>query len=283
MVRRFTTDEERADQLLESRYYRYVSSKLVGVHEYMAMERVASLVETTDYDVVVLDTPPTHHAVSFLTAPERLIAVMDERVINTLSKAESPKGYRTLQKSAELVMSVLDRMAGAATLKEIGAFMGGIREVGLGIRQRAERTRALLRSEQTRFVLVTTPAATSRNEAIELLTFLETLGFPVGALLVNRCALPLTAQQAVPPAGLKKPEAMSLTTWEACLQAVRDAPARHLALAKADTDAVSALEREVSAETRVLKVARMESEIHELPDLYRLAQKLPDLEALRAN
>jgi len=282
LVRRFTTDPERAEQLLESRYYRYVSTKLVGVHEYMAMERVAAVVETDHYDVIVLDTPPTHHAVSFLTAPERLIAVMDERVLSTLSKADSPRGYRALQKSAELVMSVLDKMAGAATLREIGAFMGGIQEVGIGFRERAERTRSLLRSEQSRFVLVTTPAVTARSEAVELHTFLETLGFHVGAVLMNRCVLPHPARAVTPPEALARPKNVHEADWQACLDAIQRIPAQHQALAQADAGALGDLEEEISSTTRIVRVARLDTEIHELPDLHRLSLLLPSLEELQA-
>jgi anion-transporting ArsA/GET3 family ATPase len=275
LVMRLVPDVDRAQRLLDSRYYRYVSTHLVGVHEYMAMERVTALVDESDYDIVVLDTPPTRHAVSFLTAPERMIAVMDERVLGALAKARSPRGYQTLQRSAELVMSVLDKMAGAATLREIGEFMGAIQEMGLSFRERADRTRALLRGPSAYFLIVTTAAATARFEAIELLGFLDAFGFQVGGIVLNRCVFPPSCGLSPSTGDLVRPDGVSAADWQAALDIVSQAPDHFHALARADAVAIEQLHADTSHNCKLFTVPRLADEIHDLSSLDRMAQWLP--------
>ena len=45
---------------------------MAGSQEYMAMEKLYELHQEARYDLLVLDTPPTRHALDFIDAPERM-------------------------------------------------------------------------------------------------------------------------------------------------------------------------------------------------------------------
>jgi len=49
-----------------------VSNAMAGSQEYMAMEKLYELYQEDRYDLLVLDTPPTRHALDFIDAPERM-------------------------------------------------------------------------------------------------------------------------------------------------------------------------------------------------------------------
>ena len=81
VIHRFSPSEEARDRILANRYYQLASTRLAGSHEFMAMQRLYELVESGDYDVVLLDTPPSRHALEFLQAPKRLAGLFDEGVM----------------------------------------------------------------------------------------------------------------------------------------------------------------------------------------------------------
>ena len=69
-------EPERAEQILENPFYQSLSSSFAGTQEYMAMEKLGQLhreaVDTGEWDLVIVDTPPSRSALDFLDAPARL-------------------------------------------------------------------------------------------------------------------------------------------------------------------------------------------------------------------
>ncbi|HEX9258602.1 MAG TPA: ArsA-related P-loop ATPase, partial [Acidimicrobiales bacterium] len=72
LVGRYAADREQAERILGNRFYRNISGALSGTQEYMAAEKLYELHEESDFDIVVVDTPPTRNALDFLDAPNRL-------------------------------------------------------------------------------------------------------------------------------------------------------------------------------------------------------------------
>jgi hypothetical protein len=81
LVLRHTPQAEARDRILKNRFYHHVSAALAGSHEYMAMETLLELASDERFDLVVLDTPPTRHALDFLEAPDRLLGFLDVSVL----------------------------------------------------------------------------------------------------------------------------------------------------------------------------------------------------------
>ena len=87
LVTRFALDAEQARRILANHYYQQISSALAGSQEFMAMEKLYELHESGPYDVLVLDTPPTRHALDFLDAPKKMMGFMDEGVLKVFAHA----------------------------------------------------------------------------------------------------------------------------------------------------------------------------------------------------
>ena len=69
LVARYSESPEQADRILQNRLYRNLTSALSGTQEYMAMEKLYELHSEGGFDLVVVDTPPTRHALDFVDAP----------------------------------------------------------------------------------------------------------------------------------------------------------------------------------------------------------------------
>jgi len=92
LVRGLATTPDQAARVLENRLYQNLSTTLAGTAEYMAIETVQRLVDENRHDLLVVDTPPARHAVDFLDAPRRLLALLDSRAFSILKDPTSILG-----------------------------------------------------------------------------------------------------------------------------------------------------------------------------------------------
>ena len=198
LVSRQAPSPEARDRILANRVYRHLSGAVAGAQEYMAVERLYELVEEGRYDHVVLDTPPAENALDFLEAPQRITRFIEGRALRLLLRPglrAGKVGWRALQAGGTLVLSVLERLTGAQLLRDVSEFLGAFDGMYAGFRDRAQAVRALLRSPQASFVVVSAPRLDPAREAAELWRRLEADGYPLGGLVMNR----VTPLPAAPP------------------------------------------------------------------------------------
>jgi len=221
LLSRHSPSPEARDRILRNHYYRFVSERLPGVHEYMAMERLLSLCASDEYDAIVLDTPPARHALDFLAAPDRMAGLMDEGVMRWLVLPASTGGWRMIEMGSEVLAGVLKGMLGQRTIEDIAEFFTGFQSLWGGFRERSLATRELLRAPSTQFVLVTTPAPGSRAEALAFLEVLQRDGLPFAGFILNRCADPPPERVAWP--GTDPEVRAAIESTLACRQRLVDA------------------------------------------------------------
>ena len=185
LIRRYALGEEQAERILENRFYRNVSTALGGTQEYMAMEKLHELHEDGGFDLIVVDTPPTRHALDFLEAPDRLTRLLDNRIFRLLMMPT--RAYlRVASLAVQTFLRAVSRVVGSAVIDDVVAFFRAFEGMEEGFRARAQGVMHLLADSGTGFVLVTTP---SRDAVEESAFFAEQLGLhgvPVAALVVNR-------------------------------------------------------------------------------------------------
>jgi anion-transporting ArsA/GET3 family ATPase len=193
LIIRHAGSEERRHAILQNRFYQYVSSALAGSQEYMALEKLFELSEEGIYDAIVLDTPPTIHALDFLKAPDRLIRVLRSdamRIFTLPYKMVGRAGLRMIGFANNYVLKRLAAFTGTEMLKELAEFMVAFEHMYDLFEKRGEKVKALLRSAATSFVVVTSPLDAARREANELKAMLDQLEMPLGAFIVNRVHFP---------------------------------------------------------------------------------------------
>jgi anion-transporting ArsA/GET3 family ATPase len=189
LVERYTGSPEARDRILGNRFYKQVSSALAGSHEYMAMEKLLELSQDERFDLVVLDTPPTRHALDFLEAPDRLTSFLDASVLRYFLRPYFAAGRLTLKvatRTGAAALRLADRYLGLQFLQELSEFFLAFEGMYDGFKERAARVHELLRQDGAAFVLVASPTRTSLSEAVYFHEKLREKGMPFVAFVVNR-------------------------------------------------------------------------------------------------
>lgn len=269
LVRKWSPDPAAAERVLSNRYYQAASARLGGSHEYMAMERLLQLWKEGPYDVVVLDTPPTRHALDFLKAPDRMAGLMDQGVLRWL--VTSKKGsWRALELGSDAVARVLKRMVGTSVIGDIAEFFDAFRSLADRMRERSVEVRGLLRDPHTRFVLVTSPAPTARAEALYFLEVLDSERMPFGGFLVNR--------SVTPPVHSPDALARAVATHDVrddISSALHAAHSHRLQLAADHAEAISDLRAAGPTGAPCWTIPEQPDDLHDLAGLVSLGPYLP--------
>ena len=271
LVRRWSPTEEAAERVLRNRYYQAASARLGGSHEYMAMERLLQLWKEGPYDVVVLDTPPTRHALDFLQAPDRMAGLMDQGVLRWLVMPSTKGGWRALEFGSEAVARVLKRLVGRSVIGEIAEFFDAFRTLADRMRDRSVEVRALLRDPHTRFVLVTSPAPTARAEALYFLEVLQAQDMPFGGFLVNRTVPAPIHATATLDAALEPAEGLAASVRSA----LRQAHAHRTSVAATHAEAISDLRAAGPQGAPCWAIPEQPHDLHDLAGLVALGPYLP--------
>jgi len=193
LVLRYSSDPAQAERILDNRFYRNISGALSGTQEYMAMEKLYELHADANFDLVVVDTPPTRNALDFLDAPRRLTRFLDHRLYRVLT-APTRGVMRAVNAAAQGFIRSVSKVVGADVFDDAIAFFSAFEGMEQGFKERATHVLELLTDQRTSFVLVASP---KRDTVAEAHFFAEKLGeaaIPVRALIVNRMHPQFTEQ-----------------------------------------------------------------------------------------
>jgi anion-transporting ArsA/GET3 family ATPase len=182
---------ERAQQILENPFYQALSSSFAGTQEYMAMEKLGQLRASEQWDLVIVDTPPSRSALDFLDAPNRMSRFLDGTMIRLLM-APSRAGFKFASAGFLLFSRIVSRILGGQLLRDISAFVAALDTMFGGFRERATATYELLRRPGTWFVVVATPEPDALREASYFVDRLSAEGMPLAGLVLNRTHPPAT-------------------------------------------------------------------------------------------
>jgi len=182
-------DPDRAAQILDNPFYQSLSSGFSGTQEYMAMEKLGQLRRADEWDLIVVDTPPSRSALDFLDAPQRLGRFLDGRLIRLLvvpAKVGGRAYLKVLNAGFGMVTGVLTKVLGAQVLKDVQTFVSALDTMFGGFRERADYTYRLLRAPGTAFLVIAAPEPDALREASYFVERLAQEGMPLAGLILNR-------------------------------------------------------------------------------------------------
>jgi anion-transporting ArsA/GET3 family ATPase len=189
LVQRYASDEQAAARILDNHIYKQLSSQLAGSQEYMAMEKLHELHGSGRFDLIILDTPPTRHALDFLQAPERLARFFDVSVVRWFVAPFREDGARrgVAARMAGKVIDWLGGVFGGELLRELGEFFAALETLWGGFRERAQRVKGLLGDGGvSAFVVVSSAAKHAVTEACYFEQELRAHGMPLAGFVANR-------------------------------------------------------------------------------------------------
>jgi anion-transporting ArsA/GET3 family ATPase len=197
-------EAERARAILENPFYQSLSAGFAGTQEYMAMEKLGQLRARDEWDLIVVDTPPSRSALDFLDAPKRLGSFLDGKLIRVLmapAKVGGRAGMKFLSVGMSMMTGALGKLLGGQLLRDMQTFVAAMDTMFGGFRTRADATYRLLQAPGTAFLVV---AAPERDALREAAYFVERLGaedMPLAGLVLNRVhgsgAAHLSAERAM--------------------------------------------------------------------------------------
>jgi anion-transporting ArsA/GET3 family ATPase len=195
---------ERAEQIFANPFYQSLSSSFAGTQEYMAMEKLGQLVATNEWDLIVVDTPPSRSALDFLDAPNRLGRFLDGRMIRLLTapaKAGGKAYLKVVTVSVGMVARVFTKVIGGDLLNDLSTFVTALESMFGGFRERAQQTYELLKTPGTAFLVVAAPEPDALREASYFVERLSAERMPLAGIVVNRTrrAVPVEGSQPLTP------------------------------------------------------------------------------------
>ena len=268
LVERHASSEDARRRIVENRFYQQVSAALAGSHEYMAMEKLLELTADERFDLIVLDTPPTRHALDFLEAPERLMGFLDASILRWVLRPYFVAGRLTLRvatRTGALAMKIADRVLGVQFLQDLSEFFLAFEGMYEGFKERAGRVQALLRDPRSAFVLVAAPARASLGEALFFHERLREAGMPFVAFIVNRVH-PDPASVRGTKTG--EPVRLDKDLKRRLIEVFQD----QQALARSERRHIAAMAEK--AQAPVVLVAERESDVHDLRGLKEVGEAI---------
>ena len=182
------TTPQRAAEIFANPFYQAMSSTFAGTQEYMAMEKLGQLRSTDEWDLIVVDTPPSRSALDFLDAPARLSRFLDGRMLRLLlAPARSGKSmFSLVTASFGLFSRAVQKVLGAQLLTDLSGFVAALDSMFGGFRHRADETYRILQDPQTSFLLVAAPERDAVREAAYFAERLVAERMPLAGLVLNR-------------------------------------------------------------------------------------------------
>ena len=288
---------DRAGQILANPFYQSLSSSFAGTQEYMAMEKLGQLRRTDQWDLIVVDTPPSRSALDFLDAPQRLSRFLDGRLIKLLTAPTRVSGrayLKVVNAGFGMFTGIVTKIIGAQVLRDVQTFVAAFDTMFGGFRERAEDTYRLLQTPGTAFLVVATPEPDALREASYFVERLSEDRMPLAGLILNRvhrspaarlsAARSTAAAEALLPAGASGDNAHSGANGGPPLAEVTRYPLAVAALRlHAERMQLIAAERRLSQRftaahpaVPVARVIAQPEDVHDLAGLRVIGESLSD-------
>ncbi|HUS31699.1 MAG TPA: ArsA-related P-loop ATPase [Kofleriaceae bacterium] len=288
VVHRHAKDPAAVKRILANPVYAQISGSLAGAQEYAAMAKLHDFDESGQWDTIIVDTPPTAHALDFLDAPRKLSEAIDSPAIEWFRKLQggSGSGWSFVGKTGAFVLKRLAKFVGSQFIDDLGVFFTEFNDILGGFRTRAEETFSLLRKPRVGFVLVASPEPMAVREALFFHERLVEASMPFVGFVVNKVhpALPIRADEPTLAAALgAHPGVAALgisgTTRTMTAHALFAAHGELETLAEADRAAIAQLRSAGGANTLLIEVPLMRDDVHDVSRLVGLERYLLGAEA----
>lgn len=277
LVERYADSEETRQRIFQNAFYQNLSGTFAGSQEYMAIEQLSQLHDGGEYDLIVVDTPPTHHALDFLDAPKRLGDFLNRRVMRWFVRPYMSAGWsglRLVNKTASALLRRLEDATGVSALAEVSEFFGAMSDLFEGWEGRVKRVERLLRSKRSAFILVATPEEQVLSEAEYFCSKVEEHDIHLRGVVFNRVQNELAADLGAP--GEEEID-------KVLKRAIASAPIRRRLVenflryevqARGDQLRIENFRAQLPASVPVATVPNFEEDLHDLQGLRRLHEYL---------
>ncbi|MBI4830475.1 MAG: ArsA family ATPase [Candidatus Lindowbacteria bacterium] len=286
LIIKHALNDEMRERILSNPLYKNISDAFAGSQEYMAMEKLFEIHAEGKYDLIVLDTPPTKHALDFLDAPRRMTEFLDGSVLKWFLKpyfSAGKFGIRMFQKGTGAILRTLERVTGISALKVASDFFLSFEGMYDGFKERASAVYDLLRDDATAFLLITSPDDITIEEATFFYDKLIEYGMPFCGLIVNRVHTDFGHSEAGRTASENDPEKLAAKLGEVLAKSAGERKAMQMVaadmaknledfqcLAEIDAENIRSLTGHIEPGAVYKTVPFFETDIYDIDGLMRI-------------
>jgi anion-transporting ArsA/GET3 family ATPase len=268
LIDKVAVDAQQAEAIKANRVYRELSTAVSGSQEFTAVSKLYELANERDFDLLVLDTPPSRNALDFFEAPGRLTAFLDGRALRTFLRPTG-HGMRLLGQGAGALLGALSKVTGVDLLSDLTAFFGLLGGMTADFSARASQVEQMLHADTTAFMLVTSAQAEAIDEAIWFRNTLQRRGLPFSGVVVNRFHHDLSPAVGGQELGRELAQMLEPSLCGRVLSNQAD----YGVLARRDAENLSRLGRELADES-VLLVPQFDDYVHDVDGLVLVTRYL---------
>jgi anion-transporting ArsA/GET3 family ATPase len=275
LIDRLAPNAKARDEVLDNRIYQELSNAVAGSQEFTAMAKLYELDRDHDFDLIVLDTPPSRNALDFLDAPDRLTQFFEGRALQVFLR---PTGLaaRVMGRGTGMVFGVLKRVTGIDLLEDLAVFFRSLSGMIDGFKERAQAVNKLLADRGTVFLLITSPEREPVDEAIFFWRKLKAARMPFGGVVVNRVHHDLLGGAEVDDVS----DELIAELGDKLAGRVADNFRDYHVLARRDAHNIERLAKQLR-DDRLLLVPYLDEDVHDIEGLARLDRYLFATEAQR--
>ena len=274
MVTRYSANPDTIRTILKNPLYKEISKSLSGAQEYASLSVLASLEANNDYDLIVVDTPPTTHTLDFIQAPEKLTRAAESKMIDWFRalhhKRTARVGFR-----GSYILRQISKIVGKGFIEKLSTFFVEFDAVLLGLKDTSSTILERLKYPDVSFVLICSPSSTSISDILEMYTHLEKAKIHVSGFIVNKChqEKPMVASPAVImellsllDPKINNPEVLSNILWNTAQIMTY--------VSKRNQMAVHQLTQSTQNQTPIKTIPLLDKDIHSIEDLLHFSQYL---------
>tara|TARA_R110002096_G_scaffold433381_2_gene652021 strand:+ start:71525 stop:72715 length:1191 start_codon:yes stop_codon:yes gene_type:complete len=280
MVESYATDAEAVKRIFANPLYQQIAGTLTGSQEYAALTKLQAFDKSGDYDLIVVDTPPTAHALDFLDAPKKLSDAIDSPAIEMFRKMQKGGSLSVVGKTGGYVFKMLAKFVGSQFIEDIALFFGEFNEILGGFKERADEVLTMLHRDDVSFVVVTSPEEMAVSEALYFHERLIATDMPFSGFAVNKvhATMPvdLTRDELVSQLGaLESVKALDLqeTSLRMASESLLAAHSDLERVALSDRVAIARLQKAAPESIRT-EVPFFRQDVHHIESLSRLRSYL---------
>ena len=272
LVERYADSEESRQRIFANAFYQNLSGTFAGSQEYMAIEQLAQLHDSGEYDLIVVDTPPTHHALDFLDAPRRLGNFLDRRVMRWFVRPYMSAGWtglRLVNRTAGALLRRLEDATGVSALADVSEFFGAMSDLFEGWDERVRRVERLLQSERSAFVLIATPEEQVLSEAEYFCSKVEEHSIALRGVVFNRIHAELADDE-----GLDEEDLHAAVERVISSRATRERLVqnfiRYETQARGDQLRIESFREQIDTAVAISTIPNFDEDLHDLDGLRRI-------------
>ena len=277
LVARYAPSEEVRERILANSFYQHLSQSFAGSQEYMAVEQLAELHDNGGYDLIVVDTPPTRHALDFLEAPQRISDFLSRDVVRWFVRPYFSAGWTTFRfvnRTVGALARRLEEATGIEALVDISDFFASMGGLFDGFEDRVRAVYELLRSPKTAFVLVASPDEQVLSEAKYFFGKADELSIRLRAVVFNRVHRKSELARRPGDKEWMRGLVERAVAMKPRADALVDNFFRYETQARGDDLRIQAFRDQLPAGTPVVTVPNFDEDLHDLSGLHRMLPHL---------